>query len=83
MVERSDTTGIVSEEKLLAPRQGCKTFYCVVVRWCRRSRSSTTGYWLRCLRDRFDLKVSFVAAKSIFRMIRLARIDISAQLSDV
>ena len=44
---------------------GCKIVGRVVVRWCRRSRSSTTGYRLRCLRHRFDQNMSFMTAKSI------------------
>ncbi len=37
----------------LHPSRGARIVGRVVVRWCRRSRSSTTGYTLRCLRHRF------------------------------
>ena len=64
----SEATPLVmrSKKKLLAPRQGGgKTLSRVVVRWCRRLGSSTTGYWLRCIRHRFDQKEPFMTAKSI------------------
>ncbi len=50
-------SGFGCKEKCgLHPARGARIVGRVVVRWCRRSRSSTTGYRLRCLRHLFRSK---------------------------